>query len=66
MKTNGTQGVHGDNGNVITITTVWTEDPTGLYVAGTGTTVTLRKPSTSTGLQNSWGTITLAGSVTGS
>jgi hypothetical protein len=71
MKTNGTQGSNGDNGNVITITTVWKEVPTGIPVAsGTNVTVTLRPPSTAR-LTNSWGsvgagTITLAGSVTGS
>lgn len=66
MKTNGTQGVHGDNGNIITVTVVWEEIPAGIYVAaGTSTTITLRKPST-VKLQNTWGTIALSGSVTGS
>jgi hypothetical protein len=66
MRTNGTQGSNGDNGSVITITTVWDEVPNGLVVAsGTATTVTIRPPST-TYLANSWGTPTVVGSVTGS
>lgn len=65
LKTNGTQGVNGDNGNVITITTVWEEIPTGLTVSsGTATAVTVRPPSTAK-LTNTWGTVTVAGSVTG-
>lgn len=66
IKTNGTQGSNGDNGSVITITTIWDEVPNGLSVAtGTATTVTVRPPSTSY-LSNSWGTPIVTGSVTGS
>lgn len=64
--TNGTQGSNGDNGSVITFTTVWDEVPNGLTVAiGTTTTLTVRPPSTSY-LSDSWGTVTVTGSVTGS
>lgn len=62
-KSNGTQGSNGDAGSVITIYTVWDEVPDGL-TAGTGstTTVTAQAPET-TYLANTWGTITIAGSV---
>jgi len=64
-KSNGTQGVNGDTGSVITIYTVWDEIPDGLTVGtGSSTTVTAVAPET-TYLANSWGTITIAGSVTG-
>lgn len=70
VKTNGVQGSNSDNGSVITVYTVWDEVPDGgsaLSTVGTGsaTTMTVRPPET-TYLANSWGTITLAGSVTGS
>ena len=70
VKTNGVQGSNSDNGSVITIYTVWDEVPDGgsaLSTVGIGsaTTLTVRPPET-TNLANSWGTITLAGSVVGS
>ena len=52
-----------DAGSVITIYTVWDEVPDGLVVgSGSTTTVTAQIPET-TYLANSWGTITIAGSV---
>ena len=64
VKTNGTVGSNGDVGNVVTIYTVWDEIPNGLTV-GTGSTTTLTvRPPEVTNLANSWGTISLAGSVT--
>jgi len=64
VKTNGTVGSNGDVGNVITVYTVWDEVPNGLVVAsGSTTTLTVRPPEV-TNIANSWGTITLAGSVT--
>lgn len=66
MKTNGTQGSNGDNGNVITITTTWDEIPNGLSVSsGTTTILTVRPPSTEF-IANTWGTVTVLGSATGS
>lgn len=63
IKSNGTQGANGDAGSVITIYTVWDEIPNGLVVStGSAVTVTAQAPET-TNLANSWGTITLAGSV---
>jgi hypothetical protein len=63
VKTNGTQGSNGDVGNVVTIYTVWDEIPNGLSVSsGSNVTLTIRPPET-TYLANTWGTITLAGSV---
>jgi len=64
-KTNGTQGSNGDAGSVYTIYTTWNEVPTGMTAtSGSATTVTLVPPET-TYLANTWGTITLAGTVTG-
>jgi hypothetical protein len=64
-KSNGTQGVNGDAGSVITIYTIWDEVPDGFAVsAGTATTLTVAAPET-TNLANSWGTISLAGTVSG-
>ena len=65
-KSNGTVGSNGDVGNVVTLYTVWDEVPDGLTV-GTGSTVTVtaQAPET-TYLANSWGTISVAGSATGS
>lgn len=65
QKSNGTQGSNGDVGNVITLYTVWSEVPTG-YVVGSGstTTVTVQAPET-TYLSNTWGTISVTGTVSG-
>ena len=71
IKTNGTQGTRGDSGTVITLTTIWDEIPNGggttLGTSSSGTTVTctLRPPGTSY-VTNTWGAISVAGSVTGS
>lgn len=70
VRTNGVQGSNSDNGSVVTVFTIWDEVPDGgspLSTVGTGseTTMTVRPPST-TNISNTWGTITLAGSVTGS
>ena len=66
VKSNGTQGSNSDAGSVITIYTVWDEVPNGLTVSsGSVTTLTVRPPSI-TNIANTWGAITLAGSVTGS
>jgi hypothetical protein len=52
--------------SVVTLYTVWDEVPDGYTVtSGTATTLTAQAPET-TNLANTWGTITLAGSVTGS
>lgn len=51
---------------VLTMYTVWDEIPDGYTVStGSATTMTITPPET-TNLANSWGTITLAGSQTGS
>jgi hypothetical protein len=65
-KSNGTQGSNGDAGSIVTLYTVWDEVPNGLVV-GTGSTVTVtaQAPET-TYLANTWGTISVAGSATGS
>jgi hypothetical protein len=65
-RTNGSQGTNGDNGSTITITTLWEQIPNGLYVsAGTNTTITIKYPSTSY-LTNTWGTVSVVGTVSGS
>ena len=57
---------NGSPGATVTIYTVWDEVPDGLTVgAGSATTVTAQAPET-TYLANSWGTISVTGSVTGS
>lgn len=66
VKSNGTQGSNGDAGSVITIYTVWDEVPDGLTAAAnSATTLTVRPPEV-TNIANSWGSITLTGTVTGS
>ena len=63
-KSNGTQGTGGDTGSVITIYTIWDEVPDGLVVGtGSTTTVTAQAPET-TYLGNSWGTVSVTGTVT--
>ena len=65
-KSNGTQGANGDAGSIITLYTVWDEVPDGLTVgSGSTVTVTAVAPEANT-LANTWGAITLSGSVTGS
>jgi len=65
VKSNGTQGVNGDAGSIITVYTIWDEVPDGLVVAsGSATTMTLAAPET-TNLANTWGAVTLSGTVTG-
>jgi hypothetical protein len=69
IRSNGTVGSNGDRGSIITITVVFDEVPNGsptyIAAANTSSTVTVRPPSTSY-LANTWGTVTLTGSVTGS
>lgn len=72
IKSNGTQGLHGDAGSVITIQTVFDEVPNGIVassngVAGQSTTVncTLRYPSVASGITSTWGNILVTGSVSG-
>lgn len=66
VKSNGTQGANGDAGSVVTIYTVWDEIPNGLSVsAGSATSVTLRPPET-TNIANTWGAVTISGTVSGS
>lgn len=67
-KTNGTQGSNGDTGSVYTIYSIWDEVPPGntqVIASGTATTCTVVPPST-TNISNTWGTISIAGSQTGS
>lgn len=66
VRSNGTQGSNGDAGSVITVHTIWDEVPDGLTAAAnSATTLTVRPPSL-TYLANTWGSITLTGTVTGS
>jgi hypothetical protein len=65
-KTNGSQGSNSDNGSTITITSLWKEVPTGLTVASGTTTAVTIKPPASTYITNTWGSITVIGSVAGS
>jgi hypothetical protein len=64
-RSNGTVGSNGDVGNVVTLFTLWDEVPDGLTVgSGSTVTVTAQAPET-TNLANTWGAITIAGSVSG-
>jgi len=65
-KTNGTQGTNSDNGNVLTFYSVWNESPSSnlTVTAGSAVTISAVYPE-STYIANTWGTVTLAGSVTG-
>lgn len=66
VKSNGTQGSNGDAGSVITISTIWDEVPDGLTAAAnSATTLTVRPPAT-TYIANTWGAISLSGTVSGS
>lgn len=66
VKSNGAQGANGDAGSIITIYTIWDEVPNDLVVSsGTAVTCTVQNPET-TYLSASWGTPTIAGSVSGS
>jgi hypothetical protein len=57
---------NGSPGATVTLYTVWDEVPDGLVVGtGSATTVTAQAPET-TYLANSWGTISVTGTVTGS
>ncbi len=64
-KTNGVQGSNGDNGSVVTVYAIFNSD-TGNSAksvdSGSAVTCTVVPPST-TNIANSWGTITIAGSV---
>lgn len=65
-KTNSSTGVHGDNGNVITIKTLWDQVPNGLQVlAGTTTTLTVRPPLLRDDMIQSWGLPVVSGTVSG-
>jgi len=65
-RTNGTQGSNNDNGDTITIHTVWDEVPNGLTASsGSATTLTVQAPET-TNIANTWGAISVTGTVTGS
>jgi len=67
IKSNGTQGSNGDVGNIITIYSSWAElRNTGLTVSsGSTVSCTAVVPET-TYIANTWGAITLSGTVTGS
>lgn len=68
IKSNGTRGTNGDNGNIISIAVKLDEVPDGgtantITSAGTNVTTSVRPPSTSY-LTNTWGVPTITSSVT--
>jgi hypothetical protein len=64
IKSNGTQGSNGDAGSVITIYTTWQEASNVGLTVGSGSSVTVTAvPPEVTYIGNTWGAITLAGSV---
>lgn len=73
-RTNGPQGGNGDNGTVITFTTTWDQTPNGVPVTGSSnsyTTLIVQPPATLAAtdtlpaFKNTWGTVILDGSVSG-
>jgi hypothetical protein len=65
VQSNGTQGSNGDAGSIITIYTIWDEVPDGLTAAAnSATTLTVRPPAV-TNISNTWGAVTLSGTVSG-
>lgn len=65
VKTNAPTGSNGDNGSIITFTTVWDEVPNGLVVATNSTTTLVVRPPSTSQLTSTWGTVSVTGSVTG-
>jgi len=66
VKSNGAQQSNGDTGSIITIYSVWDEIPNDLVAsASSAVTCTVQLPET-TNLSASWGTPSIAGSVSGS
>lgn len=63
VKSNGTQGSLGDAGSVITFTTIWDEVPDGYTVSSGSTNFLIVRPPLTDYISNTWGTITLTGSV---
>lgn len=64
-QSNGTQGSNGDAGSVITLYTIWDEVPNGLVAtATTNTTLTVRAPE-QTNIANTWGSISISGTASG-
>lgn len=66
VKSNGTQGINNDAGNVITVQVIFDEIPNGLLVSGTSSVTCLIKPPSISYVANTWGTVFVEGSVTGS
>lgn len=66
IKSNGTQGANSDAGSIITIYTVWDENPDGSIVSSGSTTTCTIKPPSTTYIANTWGSIGISGGVTGS
>ena len=63
-KTNGTQGTNADNGNIITFYSIWQEAPNTDLIVSTGGNATITAIYPEQGnIANTWGTVTLAGSV---
>lgn len=66
MKSNGTQGSYNDAGNVLTFYTLWQQVPAfNDAQIGTQTNLYVLYPET-TNISNTWGTVSLTGSVTAS
>lgn len=66
IKSNGAQGINNDNGSVITVQVVFDEMPNGLNVTGTSSVACIIKPPSISYIKNTWGTVAVSGSVTGS
>jgi hypothetical protein len=62
-KTNGAQGSNSDNGTVVTIYTVFQDTAANGSVASGSTVTCTAVPPASTYIANTWGAVTIAGSV---
>jgi len=62
---NGVQGSNGDNGTIVRIVSTWNSDTANtIKVVGSGSAVTCTAvPPSQTNIANTWGAITIAGSV---
>jgi hypothetical protein len=65
IKTNGLQGGNNDNGSTLTFKTTMSEVPNGLPISGVTQVACYIKPPSTNYLTNTWGTVTVSGTVTG-
>ena len=62
VKSNGTQGLNGDTGNIVYLQTIWSVTPNTLVQGDTTVSLTVHYPSV-LHLANTWGTVAVANSA---